>query len=577
MKKHLSDMTFDLADQKETSKKARIHAHKAKMNETSSDMRSTRVSLQVVSGQPILPNDLSKLKGVLFEEEDNKNQTNQSSLLHNIYKRNARLIRPKVGVGYVNEWNNLGNLSKKYCQLLMPEKVMRNMENSCIEKALRFSARSEGATGDIQNVLQRMKTKSVDNGRSLNRSTRWETVEKVRGIEEPKFLKKDSENDSLGHEKESGEVMMNLDGSIDLPMRDERRRVILSKSEETEDLYERILDEGKIDNFRSMSVNSEEKKDIQKDFKINKNQTLRHGRNSILKPKQTSNGLSNNSLTTSGIQETKNRKKISIMENTRSASIQREKQGGITPIKDDSFHIELIEQLGSTYLKNFMIGQIDPLNEVNFETSEYLKYLRDNSSLIKSHFSKLLQTRKGRKGELDKSIIKGKSLDFKDKRNAKGALLPKVILFKKSLYEQPKKDHNEGEFKENQSRMNKDMCDVEEKVEFNLAMDDCATAFSGKKYFDTYMNKCGAAQMNMGEVKKVVDKGLPANRGNSPCISKSGFESFSDYPNYSTHMAAGGTQGMSILRDDIVMERIMDTEGSPFNQQKDNVFSSKKD
>ncbi len=458
------------------------------------ELRSTRVSLQATAGQPILPNDAVVCRSTLFQRNDNM-LLNPEKVVLKVYQRNPRLVKPKVS--YQNEWNNVGEMSKKHCSLLLPEKVIHRQEVSYIEKVDR--ARSISVGRDPR-TMSPATIRSQDNtSQKIKVNLSQTSPVKIMGMKPVGF--KSPQDESVAYSRNpfhsnSPFAKLNItEDDSSIAIRNVEAAGVSNNSPRTK--QNQVADSSDLspDHFSQSHMNSLLRNEIlpQRSFRINQVAQIPNRSSKI---KQDEGSFSDGSLSPAKAKTTKRQYQKSITD------------GSIAPhLKNRTYsrEIQSITQekeivLDATLIRNFTIGRIDPLNEVNFKTSHFLKYIHQNSTIMKAHFANILERKKGRLG----STMTGFANTSVDRNSVDSTTQP---LFKPKIqtqpiqrYKKPTRNPTEGEYLETQADITKDFNRVEEQIRYYRAVDDYATGFNAKRYFDTYKNTAGPGNNGLARI-----------------------------------------------------------------------------
>lgn len=368
----------------------------------------SRVALQVSSGQKVTVQDLVDCETLL--NLHHPGTVSPDKARKRIYERNSRLMKPQGT--YLNYWDNLGVKCKKHCQILLPQKVIDTQERSYSEKL-----RNEPK---IKVILKAM----VNN---MGKSSLFPVIADSTENSKSCLRSKSLLNQSARQNKNPGKGAAYTESATVV---DEEASLNLDRSDIG--IRDQFKQSAKFDTKTSLI----KPRDIQM-------KSVRSNQNS----KVVFADFGNDSI------EASFRRKDSIEESVRGKFRSEEPLRGSTEKSENGgFNLPL--------LKSMMIGKLEPLNEINFRTSHYLKYVNHNSPLMRERFKQVLSSRKGVSFD-DSSKDKVKSLD---KKVLGPVIEPNLLIPQKSKYKKPEIDLNEGEFEETSININTDIMKVEGKV-----------------------------------------------------------------------------------------------------------------
>ena len=507
------------------------------------ELRSTRVSLQASAGQPILQNDAVVCRQTLFQRNDQK-LLNPEKVVLRVYQRNPRLVKPIVS--YQNEWNNIGEMSKKYCSLLLPEKVIHRQELSYIEKMGKAASTRPGNEQRTLSPATLRTTPTTTQKVLVNLSqTTPVKITKVqpaglRYVVDESGL--NSRNPFLANSRVAGpdaagnsSIVIRYDASVG----DKTASPMAKESPVAES------SELSPDHFSQSHMNSLLPNEVlpQRSFRITQ---ARDPTNRPSSRKRADRSFSDRSLSPAKLKTTKTHHQQSTTED--SLAIHGRTRTLSLDARSASLEKEVV--LDAAFIRNFTIGRIDPLNEVNFKTSHFLKYIQQNSTLMKTHFASILERKKGRLG----STITGHPSTSVDRKSVDGALQtslkPKLQTQANHKYRKPLRNPSEGEYLETAADISKDFDRVEQQVQYYKAVNDSATGFNAKKYFDTYKNTAGPGCNGLARIdfSHNFSNAVPHRPQPTDRIFPS--ESSRDLPRDS-----GVVREVGVTAEDIVLER----------------------
>ena len=363
-----------------------------------------RVALQVSAGQKVTIQDLVDCETLLNIHQPGT--VSQEKARKRIYERNHRLKNPQGT--YLNKWDNLGIKSKKYCKILLPQKIINSQERSYSEKLNnepKFKVIIKAMVDNTgKSSIFLMTADSAENSKT---SLRFKPLQK-----NPKSQK------NTKHILNTSSTLHDHEASIHLD------RSIIALHDNTGSHQSHI--KGSMINHIGMHDRSSA-------YHIGMSDTILD-----VQASDTMLGLNGNRME---------------RERGRCRSVEVGTGRGVGgKAGKEGFNLPL--------LKSMLIGKLEPLNEINFKTSEYLKYVNENSPLMRKRFQQVLNTRKGAKST---DTSKERSLTL-DRRPHGPVLKPKLLIPQRSKYRRPQRNLSLGEFEENTVILNDDIKKVESKV-----------------------------------------------------------------------------------------------------------------
>lgn len=383
------------------------------------DEKTARLALQISSRQKVSIQDLVLCSSLL--NRNDPGTVNAEKAKRKIYERNSRLLKPQGS--YLNSWDNHGLKSKKHCEIMLPQKVINKQERSYSEMVknsprvkvvLKPMIDESGKTSLYPIVTDLQASNKAVRSSSCNHESRPSTERREFSVGNDKRLRcgNDAERYSIQIENVDAKDIRTEESKVTrncVPVSAQTRRAESQNKTERNTVFAPGLEISNDSSILDGSIHHEDSIIEKKTLQARRQRSVGF---QALKPKETTTG-----------QE---------------------------------------EKLNLPVLRNIMIGKLEPLDVLNLRTSQYLKYLNDNSKLMHRRFKEVLEEKRG----VNKSFQGITKEPLTDRRITSNRLVPNLLKPDMPKYLKPQPNPEEGEFEERLIAMESDMVKVEQDAKY---------------------------------------------------------------------------------------------------------------
>lgn len=487
---------------------ARHSLNKSRLKEILGHQRKQRVALQLSSRQKVLQADIDKSQGLVVEYEFQKSASLDRSdrPLKNLYfapsitsqlitERNRALKRPVVAQS-ANLWNQLGEMSTKYCQQLMPPNIVK-MEESVYHTLAGRKPMSHGSQ-QSKNGFHTLNTrsKSVElQSSSLNKSGFYSS-------------KKASLNNTIIGDKafvDDGRIQISSD------------EVVFEIQPEVSAVHNLPSDPNRVDislpTLRRMGSEAS-------DASYTTNKVFK---SALSKPNQESNRLvktvriqENPGIDTAKTEGRSVSQGVPRLLISHSRSLNQPEKSDLLVLREQSqnhFNLShefrpkklpnwtqiresrksLSTSLDINALKALTIGKLEPVTSAQLKSTEFFKHVQKYSPLMRDRFRDMIACKRGATSSLAHSSESSGPLQ---KLQPQTLLRAKVILPTRPKHSKPEHRPLADETFDEGARgeaftVQLQMAEVEQKVADEIDMYGATRGFNKRRQFHVYQNTCG--------------------------------------------------------------------------------------
>ena len=500
-----------------TPDKTRHASHKADLKRMLAKQRILRVALQLSAHQPVMQTDLDKSGKLVIQKHSSfaESVKTKAGVTQRVYfapedtsklivAQKTALRKPNNSL-HDNSWNQLGQLSGKYCDQLMPSNVIK-IEEKAYTQLLNFKPKSRVVNRGVidesgkwsvyrDTVLLKSRSKSleIDSSSKFHRTDGHESGSTL----ENSFTK------YSGFQKitlTSDEVVLGIEGEISTVAH------VVGQTNNPEPSFPTM---GRLGTMSSQSSHLTKKAEIKPALlRENKHESpripktvriqdrvskidtappnsskLSRGLPKLLLPISTRKSepeVSGSSGVLNQLHEHLNNSNIM----TRSSSLDW------SQVKQN--RKELSTSFDMAALKTLTIGKLEPINSVQLTMSHFFKHVQKGSPFMRDRFREILACKRGR------SPAVGRSTDVSATETQKEKTLLRARVLHPPTPKHTKVDHrplsdeifDEGRLGEAEN-VRLQMREVENKVADEVEMYGDIRGFNKQREFHVYKNTCG--------------------------------------------------------------------------------------